>query len=76
MYDIDTFKHDLDVCHTEITFDMDDGNYFISDSMGTGILIFGPHNDNERVQTSDEVLDKLIVSGKPMREVIHMIVPN
>ena len=76
MYSVDEFKQDLDVCHSEITFDMPDGHYFISDSMGPGgILIVGPAND-ERVQTSDEVLDKLIVCGKPMRSMIHLIEPD
>lgn len=75
MYSVSDFKYDLDVCHTEITFDMPDGHYFISDSMGTGILIFGPNND-EYVRTSEDVLDKLIVDGKPMREVIHLIDPD
>lgn len=76
MYSISDFKDDLDVNHMEITFDMNDGHYFISDSMGSdGILIFGPHN-NERVATSDDVLDKLLVDGKPMRKMIHMITPD
>lgn len=76
MYTIDAFKEDIDVNHMEITFDMDDGHYFISDSMGPGgILIFGPRN-NERVPTSDDVLDRLLVSGKPMRNMIHLIDPN
>lgn len=75
MYSIKDFKYDLDVCHAEITFDMADGHYFISDSVGAGILIFGPRND-EYVRTSDDVLDKLIVDGKPMREVIHLIDPD
>ena len=76
MYSIDAFKYDLDQCHAEITFDMADGHYFISDSMGKGILIYGPNNDNERVSTSDEVLDNLIVVGRTMREVIHLIDPD
>lgn len=76
MYSVSEFKHDLDECHAEITFDMNDGHYFISDSMGSnGILIVGPNN-NERVSTSDEVLDKLIVEGKPMRHMINHIEPD
>ena len=76
MYRIDEFKDALDRCHMEITFDMPDGSYFISDSMGPGgILISGPNNE-ERVQTSDEVLDKLLVMGKPMREMMDQIDPN
>lgn len=76
MYSIAQFKEELDVNHMEITFSMDDGRYFISDSMGSGgILICGPHN-HERVPTSDAVLDKLLVNGKPMREMIHQIDPD
>ena len=39
-------------------------------------LFLGPSNDNEYVQISDDVLDKLIVVGKTMREVMHMIAPD
>lgn len=74
-YSIKEFKYDLDVCHMEITFDIPDGNYFISDSMGDGILIYGPNND-EHVQTSDDALDTLLVMGKPMREMIQSIDPD
>lgn len=76
MYSIDEFKNDLDINHMEITFDMSDGHYFISDSMGPGgILIRGPMN-NERVSTSDDVLDKLLVEGKPMRYMLNTINPD
>ena len=75
MYSIRDFKRDLDVCHMEITFDMPDGHYFFSDSLGDGVLIYGPQND-ERVQTSDDALDKLLVMGKPMREMMQAIDPD
>lgn len=75
MYNIKDFKADLDVRHMEITFDMPDGHYFISDSLGDGVLIYGPNND-ERVQTSDDALDKLLVMGRPMREMMQAIDPD
>lgn len=78
MYSVDDFRKDIEQYHTEIEFQYAGKHYYVSDNFfqddgsAQGILIHGPDND-EFVQTIDEALDKLIVDGKPLREVIGKI---
>lgn len=80
MYSAEALRKEINYYHTEIEFDYAGAHYFISDNNSKErgaephILICGPQND-EYVWNVDEVLDKLIVDGKPLREVIHMIDP-
>lgn len=64
----------LDECRDEGDFDYKGKPYFYSRCMAPEgkIYIFGPDND-EYVDTVDEVLDKLLVDGKPFREMLKYI---
>lgn len=77
-YTVDDFRTEIEQYHTEIEFRYAGEHYYVSDNFFAedgstpGILIKGPDND-EFVQSVDEALDKLIVGGKPLREMIGKI---
>ncbi|MDD3029773.1 MAG: hypothetical protein PHS57_05795 [Alphaproteobacteria bacterium] len=80
MYKLEDFKRDVEQDHAEVVFTFKDEVYFISENIGTGtnnepLYISGPQND-EFVQNADEVLDRLLVDGIPMREQMDAIEPD
>ena len=65
----------LDEYKDEGGFDYKGKSYFYSCCMAPEgkILIDGPDNHEQLVDTVDEVLDKLLVDGKPLREMLKYI---
>lgn len=69
---VEEFREYIEVYHTEMEFRYNGVHYFVSDNFSEGIFIGGP-NQEEFVQTVDEALDRLIVDGKPLREMTELV---
>lgn len=59
----------------EMEFDYKDEHFWLSacNAPDGKVLICGPHNHDIVDQDIDVILDTLIVAGKPLREMIHLI---
>ncbi len=71
---LEHLHHILDESRDEDEFAYKGQHYFYSRCMGDPdkIWIAGPENE-EYVDSVDEVLDKLLVDGKPLREMLGHI---
>ena len=59
----------------DMEFDYGKEHFWLSacDAPDGKVRLFGPHNDDIVDQDIDVILDTLLVDGKPLRDMIHLI---
>ena len=59
----------------EMEFDYKDEHFWLSACCAPDgkVRLWGPHNDDIVDQDIDVILDALLVDGKPLRDMIHLI---